>query len=81
MYVLSFFHTKKHLNNVDILTNEPIKFDLLNKKSKKIKIKNITIPVVSLEHLICLKKNSSRAKDVDDITNLKAIKKIKNNYD
>lgn len=77
MVVFSFFHPKEHLKNIDIFVKEPLRFDLIMKKTKKISVKNFIIPLLSLEHLIKLKKKANRPQDIIDITNLKAIQKIK----
>ncbi|MFA5793510.1 MAG: hypothetical protein WC980_00360 [Candidatus Brocadiia bacterium] len=77
MKVFSFFHPKEHLKTIDVFIKEPIRFDRMAKAAKKIRIKNIAIPVLSINHLILLKKKAGRPQDRIDVANLKEIIKIK----
>ncbi|MEW6008414.1 MAG: hypothetical protein AB1629_02145 [Candidatus Omnitrophota bacterium] len=79
MIVFSFFHPKEHLKLIDVFIDEPIKFDIIKKSLKKIKVAGITIPLLSLKHLIKLKEKAGRAKDLIDLANLKAITKLSKN--
>ena len=77
MKVFSFFHPVDHLRTIDLFIKEPIKFGLMAKNAKGIKAGNITIPVVSIQHLIRLKQKAGRSEDLVDIANLKVIQKGK----
>lgn len=76
-FVFSFFHLKDHLKLVDIFIEEPIKFSVIEKKIIKLRLKNMTVPVVSIDHLIKLKKVAHRPQDTIDIESLEEIKQIR----
>ena len=78
MVVFSFFHLKDHLKLIDVFVAEPIKFSELERKIEKIKINNLVISVVGIEHLKKLKQLASRPQDLIDIRNLEEIQKLKN---
>lgn len=78
MVVFSFFHLKDHLKLIDIFVTELIKFSEIKKKIAKIDLNRLTVPVVSIEHLIRLKRIAARSKDLMDIRNLEEIRKLKN---
>lgn len=73
MVVFSFYHQKEHLKNIDIFIEEPIKFKTIEKSIKRIKAGRLSIPVLSLKHLIQIKKLANRERDIMDIINLEAI--------
>lgn len=77
MVVFSFFHLKDHLKLLDVFVQEPIKFSEIEKKIEKIKIKNLTFPIVCIEHLKKLKTLANRAQDIIDIRNLEEIQRLK----
>lgn len=77
MKVFSFYHPADYLKNIDIFVQEPMRFSMLAQQATKIRVKNINIPVVSINHLIALKKKAGRQQDLMDIAYLNAIKKMK----
>lgn len=81
MVVFSFWHPTDHLKHIDIFVKEPIKFGLIYPKLKRIRIKNISIPVLALEQLIRLKVRAGRDRDLVDVTNLRAIGRMKGKRD
>ncbi|MCK5707642.1 MAG: hypothetical protein KAI43_08315 [Candidatus Aureabacteria bacterium] len=70
------FYKKKTLEEVDILIDSPVSYSQAKKTSKRIKAGKITIPVISLDNLIKMKKKAGRSIDKFDIEELKKIKKI-----
>jgi len=74
MKVFSFFHSKSPWL-IDVFINEPIKYETIKKHSVAVKAGNLTIPIVSVEDLIGLKRISGRPQDIADIEALKEIKK------
>ena len=64
---------------IDIMTaiNGVPSFDEAFKKRKVIHIANLMIPYIGLDDLLTNKKNTGRARDKDDIENLKKIKNRK----
>ncbi len=77
MQVFSFYKQAEYLKNIDLFVYEPIRFNIMAKQAKKIRVKNITLPVLSINHLIKLKKKAGRQQDLIDIAHLEAIRKIK----
>lgn len=63
----SYFSNQSGFMNLDVLLDVPLEFDLMwqNKTIKKIKETHINI--VSVEHLIALKKYANRIQDKNDV--------------
>ena len=76
MIVFSFCHVKKPFKLIDIFVTEPFPFPKISKEIIKVKINNITIPVISLKHLTILKERAGRPQDLNDLVNLMEIEKI-----
>jgi len=76
MKVFSFYHSKRHLELIDIFVKEYINFDAAYKRRKVVRAKNINIPIVCIRDLKKLKKISGRAQDLADIGSLKELEKI-----
>lgn len=71
------FYKDDGLKEIDIIINSPISFKEARKTAVVVKISDITIPVISIDNLIKMKKNTSREVDKIDIDDLKKIKKLK----
>ena len=78
MVVFSFFNLKDRLKLIDVFVTEPIKFSEIEKKIEKIKINNLVLNTVCIEHLKKLKLLASRPQDLIDIRNLEEIQRLKN---
>jgi len=76
MIVFSFVHRDPPFEMIDMFVDEPIAFRDLHQKKKDISVEGITIPLISIDHLIKLKKQAGRNKDLDDIVQLNEIKSI-----
>ncbi len=77
MIVFSFVYKDPPFQLIDMFVDEPIAFRDLYQKKKNIRVEGITIPLISIAHLIKLKKKAGRNKDLDDIVQLNEIKRIK----
>jgi len=75
MIVFSFVQRDPPFEMIDMFVDEPIKFDAIYKLHEKVKLKSVVVPVIAVDHLIRLKQKASRPKDLDDIVQLKYIKK------
>jgi hypothetical protein len=73
MVVFSFYYRKNPLKNIDLFVKEPIQFKIIQKNIKMVKIEKLSIPLLSLKHLIQLKKKVNRQRDIIDISNLEKI--------
>lgn len=76
MVVFSFFEQEPPFKLIDMLVNESIKFQEIYKKKIMTKIDDFVIPIISIEHLIVLKKQAGRDRDKNDIIQLKEIKRL-----
>jgi predicted nucleotidyltransferase len=76
MIVFSFVYKDPPFGLIDMFVNEPIKFTHLYKQKKDIRVQGIKIPLISIDHLLKLKKEAGRNKDLDDIVQLEEIKRI-----
>ncbi len=70
----SFIHDKYPQFNVDVLVAESIDFERFSEHTMRAEVWNIDVPVVSIDDLIAMKKNSGREKDVQDVVALLELK-------
>ena len=70
----SFIHDKYPQFNVDVLVAQSIDFEKFSKHTMRAEVWNIDVPVVSIDDLIAMKKNSDREKDIQDIVALLELK-------
>lgn len=75
MKVFSFFHPGKAVNLVDVFFEEPLDYTAIRSKAVEIMSGNVSIPIVSIDDLIKLKRISGRPQDIADITALEEIRK------
>ena len=68
------FYKDGMLKEVDVVIGSPVTFEKAEKTAVKIKTGNITLPVISIDNLIKMKKSAGRAVDKLDIEELKKIK-------
>jgi len=71
------FYKEGGLKEVDIIIDSPVSFDDAKKSVVRIKSGDITLPVISIDNLIKIKKKVGRAIDKLDIEELKKVKKLK----
>jgi predicted nucleotidyltransferase len=76
MIVFSFVQIKPPFNIIDMLVGEPISFSGVYKQKTYGRIRNIKVPIISIDHLIELKSKAARSRDLEDIANLREIKDI-----
>lgn len=82
MLALSFYNPKNPLLLVDVLIDQeglPMDFAAMKQGSVKYKIGRLSIPVVSVDDMIVLKKAAGREQDKADIKALMEIKKREKN--
>ena len=73
------FYKEDELKEVDIIIESPVSFEEAKKSSISMKIDNLTLPVISINNLIKMKKKTKRTIDKLDIEELKKIKKFRKN--
>lgn len=74
MKVFSFIDSNDPTFAVDVFVEHPINFEELFSNSVVLPLKDISIRLCSIEHLIVLKQMSGRAQDLIDINNLEILK-------
>ena len=79
MIVFSFFDAKEPFWEIDIVMQQKIPFDKIQKSVEYVKSEGIKIPVISIDNLILMKKEALRKQDVSDIESLKKLKRIRKN--
>jgi len=67
MITCSFFNSRAGVMALDVLVDVPVLFDELWKEREVRRLNSTEINLVSVEHLIALKKYSNRKQDNDDI--------------
>ncbi len=73
------FYKEDELKEVDIIIESPVSFEEAKKSSISIKIDKLTLPVISINKLIKMKKKTGRTIDKLDIEELKKIKEFREN--
>jgi len=73
MEVFSFYHPHQPIVLIDVFINEPLPYKEIRNRSVPMKIGKLSVPVVSKEDLIKLKKISGRPQDLEDINALKRL--------
>ena len=71
------FYKENSLEEVDIIIKSPVSFRQAEEDALRIKIGNIVLPLISIDNLIKMKKDTGRSIDKLDIEELKKIKKLK----
>lgn len=74
MNAFSFMPPRNNPLQIDIVMEESLKFDKLSTKKISKKISGVSIPVVSIEDLISMKKKTNRPQDKIDLAALLEIK-------
>src|SRR3989338_6614055 len=69
------FYKEKEFKEVDIIIDSPVSFEEAIKTAARIKCGPLTLPVMSIDNLIKMKRKANRPIDNVDISELKQIKK------
>jgi len=70
------FYKEDELKEVDIIIDSPLSYDKAKKDALKINVGDMVLPVISINNLIKMKKNTGRSKDEVDIEQLKKIRNL-----
>jgi len=71
------FYKEDELKEVDIIIESPVSYHEAKKDALRIKIEDTILPIISIDNLIKMKKNTGRSVDRFDIEELRKIKKLK----
>lgn len=72
----TFVHSVRPLQEVDLLLESPIAFEEADRAKKVLATDRLSIPVISLDHLIAMKRVSGRAQDAADVDALERVKRL-----
>jgi len=72
----TFINNRRPQLDIDILVEESLTFGKQYSKKTKIKVWDTTLPVISLQNLISMKKKANRQKDLDDVKALLELKDL-----
>lgn len=71
------FYKEGELKEVDIVIESPVSFEEAKRSALRIKVDDLTLPVISIDKLIEMKQKTGRPIDKLDIEELIKIKKLK----
>ncbi|MDP3979974.1 MAG: hypothetical protein Q8Q33_01020 [Chlamydiota bacterium] len=71
------FYKERELKEVDIIIDSPVSFEMAKDKVVLVKVDDLMLPVISIDHLIEMKKSAGRKVDVLDIEELEKVKKLR----
>ena len=75
-HMKAFNFYKEDFNEVDIIIESPVSYKQARQKVKLIRIDKMVLPVISVDHLIKMKKKAGREVDQFDLKKLREIKKL-----
>lgn len=72
----TFVHSLRPLQEVDLLLESPVSFEEADRTKIVVTAGSLRVPVISLDHLIAMKRVSSRAQDAADVEALERVKHL-----
>lgn len=76
MKAFSFYNKKENFRAIDIVLVHPLSFDQVEKRSIRLKVRGLRVPVASIDDLIEMKRASDRDQDRSDVEMLEEAKRI-----
>jgi predicted nucleotidyltransferase len=73
MKAFSFYHEKEAIGEIDVLIDLPVPYEKLRQRAKVFDVEGISVPVISVQDLIDLKRRAGRQQDVSDVEHLMTI--------
>ena len=73
MKAFSFYHEKEAIGEIDLLIDLPKPYEEFREKAKLFDVEGTSVPVISVQDLIDLKRRAGRRQDVSDVEHLKTI--------
>jgi hypothetical protein len=74
MLVFPLWDPHNPLRSVDVFIDEPVAFDRLLRDAVRKDLDGTTVPVASIEHLIEMKEDAGRPRDLEDIGKLRQLR-------
>lgn len=75
--VFTFIHPGDPVKHIDIFLRNPVDFDIAYREKEIIKVRDIAINLISIDHLIEMKQSTGRPRDLEDINQLKRVKEVR----
>lgn len=72
----TFVHSLRPFQEVDLLLESPVSFEEVDRAKKVLTAGHLRIPVLSLDHLIVMKRMAGRAQDASDVDALERLKRL-----
>lgn len=72
----TFVHSLRPLQEVDLLLESPVSFEEADRQKTLLAAGRLRIPVISLDHLIAMKRVAARAQDAADVEALERLKRL-----
>lgn len=72
----TFVHTLRPWEEIDLLLASPVSFETAEPDRKVLAVGRLRIPVISLDHLIEMKRRAGRAQDAADLDALERLKRL-----
>ncbi|MDP2943745.1 MAG: hypothetical protein Q8N49_00505 [Candidatus Omnitrophota bacterium] len=77
MKAFNFYKGEHTYEEIDIIIDSPVTFEEAYKDALKIRVGKLTLPVISKNNFVKMKKKSGRKKDLSDIEEMKIINEEK----
>ncbi len=75
LIAFSYFNSVENMMSIDVLIDSPLSFPIMWEEREKRQIEDMNINIVSIDHLIEMKKYSNRVQDKQDVIQLTKFKK------
>lgn len=72
----TFVHSQRSLQEVDLLLESPVSFEEADRAKRVLTAGRLRIPVISLDHLIAMKRAAGRTQDATDAEALERLKRL-----
>jgi hypothetical protein len=77
LVAFTFIHPKIPYQEIDVLLRSPVPFDAAYTARRVLGAGAATVPVMSIDHLIVMKRHAGREQDLSDIATLERIKQLR----
>lgn len=71
------FYKDEELKEVDLIIDSPVSFAQAIRKANRIRVGTLSLPVISIDHLIKMKRKAGRDIDLLDLKELKRIQELR----
>lgn len=75
--VFTFIHPDDPVRHITIFLRNPVDFDIAYREKEIIKVRDIAINLISIDHFIEMKQSTGRPRDLEDINQLKRVKEVR----